>query len=206
MYVHIEKKCLKMVVPLMMALALIACSKKAYIDVDYRLPADTDALAGRTVTIETRDLRSEKEIFDKRAKEQFKYFTGLFALSLILPEDQQKVLGAYELPKLFEAALAQRLQKLGVAVSDASSPNIAVFQIKIIQFRIKLIGQKWMADVRYEANLSQDAHLVAREVVTGSAERTKLVGSGGAEKVIGEIFTDMINRLDIERLFAQAKL
>ncbi|MGD9311034.1 MAG: hypothetical protein PVG51_17955, partial [Desulfosarcina sp.] len=145
MYVHIEKKCLKMVVPLMMALALIACSKKAYIDVDYRLPADTDALAGRTVTIETRDLRSEKEIFDKRAKEQFKYFTGLFALSLILPEDQQKVLGAYELPKLFEAALAQRLQKLGVAVSDASSPNIAVFQIKIIQFRIKLIGQKWMA-------------------------------------------------------------
>ena len=57
MYVHIEKKCLKMVVPLMMALALIACSKKAYIDVDYRLPADTDALAGRTVTIETRDLR-----------------------------------------------------------------------------------------------------------------------------------------------------
>ena len=206
MNVHIVKEYLNKVVPLMLAIALISCSKKAYIDVDYHLPADIDTLAGRMVTVETRDIRSEKEIFDKRAKEKFKYFTGLFALSLILPEDQQKVLGAYELPKLFETAFVQRLKKLGVEVSAESSPNIPVFQIKIIQFRIKLIGQKWMAEVRYEANLSQDANLVAREVVTGSAERTKLMGSGGAEKVIGEIFTDMINRLDIERLFAQAKL
>jgi hypothetical protein len=43
-------------------------------------------------------------------------------------------------------------------------------------------------------------------VVTGSAERLKVMGRGGAEKVIGEIFTEMINRLNIERLFAQAKL
>ena len=34
----------------------------------------------------------------------------------------------------------------------------------------------------------------------------KVVGSGGAEKVIGEIFTEMINRLNVERLFQQAKL
>jgi hypothetical protein len=34
----------------------------------------------------------------------------------------------------------------------------------------------------------------------------KLMGSGGAEKVISEIFTDMINRLNIERLFQQANL
>jgi hypothetical protein len=69
-----------------------------------------------------------------------------------------------------------------------------------------LIGQKWMADISYEASLTQDTQLVAREVVTGSAERLKVMGSGGAEKVIGEIFTDMINRLNIERLFQQAKL
>jgi hypothetical protein len=63
-----------------------------------------------------------------------------------------------------------------------------------------------MADISYEASLTQDTQLVAREVVTGSAERLKMIGSGGAEKVIGEIFTDMINRLNIERLFQQAKL
>ncbi|MDX2454748.1 hypothetical protein, partial [Desulfosarcina sp.] len=84
--------------------------------------------------------------------------------------------------------------------------SIPVFQININQFHINLVGLKWMADISYEVSLTQDTQLVAREVVSGSAERLKVMGSGGAEKVIGEIFTDMINRLNIERLFQQAKL
>jgi hypothetical protein len=191
---------------LLMVVACFACAKKSYIDVDYRLPSDAGTLAGRTVFFETRDLRSDTEIFNKRANENFKHFTGLFSLSLVMPDDQQKVLGAYPLPKLFEAALKQRLQKLGVGVTAKPSPNIPVFQINIKQFRINLIGQKWMTEISYEASLTQDTQLVAREVVSGSAERLKVMGSGGAEKVIGEIFTDMINRLNIERLFQQAKL
>lgn len=197
---------LKIAIPLLLAAVFISCAKKLYIDVDYQLPTSADTLAGRTVFVETRDMRNDAEVFDQRAKNNFKHFTGLFALSLMLPEDQHKVLGAYELPMLFETALVQRLQKLGVGVSAESAPDIPVFQIKVNQFYIKLIGQKWLADVGYEASLTQDTQLVAREVVTGSAERMKLMGSGGAEKVISEIFTDMINRLNIERLFQQAKL
>ena len=146
------------------------------------------------------------EIFNKRANEKFEHFTGLFSLSLVMSDEQQKIVGAYPLPKLFEAALAQRLQKLGVGISAAPSPSLPVFQININQFHINLVGQKWMADISYEVSLTQDTQLVAREVVSGSAERLKVMGGGGAEKVIGEIFTDMINRLNIERLFQQAKL
>ena len=191
---------------LMAAAMLFSCAKKSYIDVDYRLPAATNTLTDRTVFVETRDHRVQTEIFNKRAKDQFQYFTGLFALSLELPDDQYKIVGAFELPMLFEAALVKRLQKLGVDTVAERSPDIPVFQIKINRFHIKLIGQKWLADVSYEASLTKDAHLIAREVVSGSAERLKIMGSGGAEKVIGEIFTEMINRLNIEHLFAQAKL
>lgn len=198
--------CLKIAIPLLLAAVFISCAKKFYIDVDYQLPTAADTLAGRTVFVETRDMRNDAEVFDQRAKNNFKHFTGLFALSLMLPEDQHKELGAYELPMLFETALVQRLQKLGVGVSAEPARDIPVFQIKVNQFYIKLIGQKWLADVSYEVSLTQDTQLVAREVVTGSAERMKLMGSGGAEKVISEIFTDMINRLNIERLFQQAKL
>ena len=197
---------LKMTILLLVATLCFSCAKKSYIDVDYRLPATADSLTGRTVFLETRDLRSETEIFNKRAKENFEHFTGLFSLSLVMPDDQSKILGAYPLPKLFETALKQRLQKLGVAASASPSPSIPVFQININQFHINLVGQKWMADISYEVSLTQDTQLVAREVVSGSAERLKVMGSGGAEKVIGEIFTDMINRLNIERLFQQAKL
>jgi len=197
---------LKMTILLLVATLCFSCAKKSYIDVDYRLPATADSLTGRTVFLETRDLRSETEIFNKRAKENFEHFTGLFSLSLVMPDDQSKILGAYPLPKLFETALKQRLQKLGVAATASPSPSIPVFEININQFHINLVGQKWMADISYEVSLTQDTQLVAREVVSGSAERLKVMGSGGAEKVIGEIFTDMINRLNIERLFQQAKL
>ena len=206
MALKIVNGCLKMTMLLLVATLCFSCAKKSYIDVDYRLPTTADTLTGRTVFVETLDLRSDTEIFNKRAKEKFEHFTGLFSLSLEMPDNQQKVLGAYELPILFEVALKQRLQKLGVGIAATHSPSVPVFQININQFRINLIGQKWMADISYEASLTQDTQLVAREVVTGSAERLKMIGSGGAEKVIGEIFTDMINRLNIERLFQQAKL
>jgi hypothetical protein len=206
MVLKIVNVCLKMTILLLAATLCFSCAKKSYIDVDYRLPATADTLTGRTVFVESRDLRNNTEIFNKRAKEKFEHFTGLFSLSLVMPDDQAKVLGAYTLPKLFETALTQRLKKLGVGVSAAPSQSVPVFQININQFHIKLVGQKWNADISYAVSLAQDTKLVAREAVSGSAERLKVMGSGGAEKVIGEIFTDMINRLDIERLFQQAKL
>lgn len=184
----------------------LACGKKSYIDVDYRLPSRADTLTGRSVVVQTLDHRSEKEIFNERAKKKFEHFTGLFTLSLETPDNQQTVIGAYELPMLFETALTKRLQKLGVSVTKEQSVSLPVFKININQFRIKLTGQKWMADISYEVSLSRDNELIAREAVTGSAERLKVIGSGGAEKVIGEIFTDMVNRLNVERLFQQANL
>lgn len=198
--------CFKMTILSLVAMGCFACAKKSYIDVDYRLPLAADTLAGRTVFVETRDLRSDPEIFNERARDKFEHFTGRFALLLEMPDDQRKVLGAYELPMLFESALTQRLQKLGVKVIGEPLPGVPVFHIRISQFRINLVGRKWMADISYEASLTHDTQRMAREGVTGSAERMKVMGSGGAEKVIGEIFTDMINRLNIEGLFQQAGL
>jgi hypothetical protein len=44
------------------------------------------------------------------------------------------------------------------------------------------------------------------ETVVGNAERINIIGRKGADTVISEIFTDMLNRVDIVKLFAQAKL
>lgn len=206
MALKIVNLCLKMTILLLVAALSFSCAKKSYIDVDYHLPLAEGSLAGRTVFMETQDDRSDTEIFDHRAKAEFQDFTGLFALSLQLSGERQKVLGAYELPELFETALAQRLDRMGVKMAAQRTPDLPVFQVKIDRFKIKLVGRKWMADIRYEASLTRDGQLIAREVVSGSAERLKVMGSGGAEKVIGEIFTEMINRLNIERLFQQANL
>lgn len=203
---HMKRSWLK--ITLLGAILIVgyACAKKSYIYVDYRLPSVTDRLQGRSVFVETHDLRNNPEIFNPRAKEAFANFTGLFSLSLIKPNDEQTLKGAYELPMLFEAALKERLHTLGITIAGEQSANISLFKIDLNQFRIKLVGQKWIADISYEVSLTQDNQTVSREVVTGSAERLKIIGSGGADKVIGEIFTEMINRLNVERLFQQANL
>jgi hypothetical protein len=41
---------------------------------------------------------------------------------------------------------------------------------------------------------------------SGEAERLKTVGHGAADKVMSELFTDTVNRLDIRRLFERSKL
>lgn len=184
----------------------MACAKKSFIYVDYRLPTVTDSLEGRTVFVQTNDLRINEEIFPPRAKKKFENFTGLFSLSLIKPDNEPTLKGAYTLPKLFEAALKERLLSLGISISDEQPSGTPIFKIDLKQFRINLIGQKWVADITYEVSLTQDNQTVSRETVTGSAERLKILGSGGAEKIMGEIFTEMINRLNINRLFQQANL
>lgn len=186
----------------------VACAKKPYIDIDYRLPPTSGTLPGRTVFIESQDLRTDTQIFNERAKEQFENFTGLFALLLESSDDQtgQKiVIGAYPLPALFETVIKKRLQQLGVEVIPEPSADALVLRVEINQFRINLVEQKWMADVEFEAKLIDGKRTISRETVTGSAQRVKIMGSAGAEKVIGEIFTDTINRLNIERMFDQTK-
>lgn len=206
MFRHMIRMNRRMALLIAAGVVMAACAKKAYIDVDYRLPPTDASLIGRTVFIETRDDRTDKEIFNQRAKDEFPHFTGFFSLRLQSPDGQSTALGAYDVPELFETAIARRLEKMDVATAAERTPDIPVFQVRLEQFTIKLIGRKWTADIRYEASLTRDGRLIAREVVSGSAERMKIMGRGGAEKVISEIFAEMINRLNIERLFQQAKL
>ena len=190
----------------LMLVTTLSCAKKTIINVDYRLPDAAKTMAGKAVYIESRDLRSDTEIFNQRAQEEFEAFTGLFSLSTVTPDGRFAVVGNYPLPQLFEAAMKQRLVRMGIAVSDEPSVATPLFRIDIQRFRIERVGQKWMADIGYEVSLTRDQRQIARERVAGSAERLQVMGSAGAEKVIGEIFSEMMNRLDVERLFAQAKL
>lgn len=194
------------VMALMVVATFVSCAKSPYINVDYRPPDGHPVMIpAETVAIEAVDLREDTPIFNDEAKNTFKNFSGEFSLLMRESESQQTSLGHHTLPQLFETAFAQRLQRLGVDVIDRPSPETLRFQIGISQFRIGLDGNTWRTDISYKASLLEDGKTVTSETVTGSAKRPKIAGRGGAEKAISEIFTDVINQLDIERLFAEAE-
>jgi hypothetical protein len=67
-------------------------------------------------------------------------------------------------------------------------------------FRIDLERHKWVADLEYAVALHKPSGTVLTEKIHGNAERVKLIGKRDIEKVIGEIFSDSVNRLNLKRL------
>ena len=176
-----------------------ACASKSYIDVNYRLPVASEDLKGKRVFLECRDIRSDKTIFGQNAQAEFKHFTGLFSLSV----NQGKkpfVAGAFDLPSLFKEAFKRRLENSGLDVITQKEKTIPVLEIVIKEFRLDLVDRKWVAAIRYEARLLKGDLLLVTKTISGDAERLKVIGQGDAEKMLGEIFTDIVNRLNLGKL------
>jgi hypothetical protein len=187
----------------MMVMLAAGCSKPSYIDVRYGLPAASDSLSGTQVALTIIDERSDTAVFAGDAKKEFEYFTGIYSLS-IGDEDRSHVAGTYELPGLLAEAFRQRLTALGVEVVPSPSKEAPLLEIVLRRFQLEGAGGKWLADVSYEARLVVDGNLRATQTVAGKAERMRLMGHSGAEKVLGEIFTESVNKFDLQKLLNKA--
>jgi hypothetical protein len=72
--------------------------------------------------------------------------------------------------------------------------------------KVDLVKKKWTVTMSYEARIIQNGEVLATQIISGQGERVKVVGKGDADKVMGEVFEDLVNRLDVPRLFRQARL
>ncbi len=191
---------------MLIGVLVLACATKSYINVNYRLPLSSYDLKGKKVFLEIKDMRSDKAIFGEKAKTKFKNFTGLFLFSLSKGEQKDYVIGAFYLPSLFEAAFSRRLENMGIEILTEQKETEPVIEIDLKKFILDLADRKWVAEISYEARLIKENRLLARETISGNAKRYKLLSQGDVEKVLGEIFTDLVNNLDFRKLFQQAEL
>lgn len=185
---------------------LNACTGRPYLIVDYQVPHASQQLAGQSVRLEIKDMREDPYIFTPRASMEFRDFEERYALAWIM-EDQSRILaGEHDLQNLFKEAFKKRLEVLGVSVVPDHQETAPLFEVDLKEFKIDLQNHKWMAKVSYMVNLGKDEKTIAHENVVGTAERTKIIGRKGADTVISEIFSDMLNRVDIIKLFENAEL
>ena len=49
----------------------------------------------------------------------------------------------------------------------------------------------------YQANLIKENRVVGGETITGSAERLRVISGKNAELIIGELVSDVVNRLNL---------
>jgi hypothetical protein len=182
-----------------------SCTSSHLLRVHYKLPEASDSLAGARVSLSLEDQRRNKAFLTQNARDTLNDFSGYFTLTISEPDSGKKLLGAFDLTSAVKEIFKNRLRHDDIAVVD---PKEDVAEIKIVlkEFLLDLQGRDWIFNMSYQANLTSQGKITVSETITGNAQRLKTVGSGGAEKVVSELVTDMANKLEIAKLFRRAGL
>jgi ABC-type uncharacterized transport system auxiliary subunit len=182
-----------------------ACANKPFLIVHYQLPAPADTPMNKRVSLMIRDIRENKAFLSESARKSLPEFNDTYSLVVVKADGSGNLLGIYEVEALIAETFERRLNSLGLQVGPSADQSEYELEIKLSKFNLDLTGRNWVVTMNYQANLSKNSRVLAVESVDGSAQRLKMMGAGDAEKLLGELLTDMVNRLDLERLFQQAQ-
>jgi len=191
---------------LMVGIMMVSCATSSYIPIRYQLPPASEQLKGQTVSLTFKDLRAEKNFLSPGAQKEFKKFSGLFSLYLARTNQPEELVGGFNVETLFKEAVKGRLEGMGVKVAAGPSSGVPVMEIRLKEFFLDYKSLRWFTTVSYQAQLSKDKGNSATETVTISGERMKTIGRGEVEKYLGEIFSESLNKLNVDKLFQQAGL
>ena len=189
---------------LFIALTIGSCASKNYLVVNYQLPSETITAKETEIVLIFKDRRAEQAIVTQSAKMALKDFSGNFALIVTSDSKNERLVGAFSLSSLMKSIFTQRLKNAGIRVASEDQGQATALEIILKAFKLDLVERKWVVQMSYQANFLKHNRFVSGETITGNAERLRVVGSKDAEKVIGELMTDAVNRLDLDALFRSA--
>ena len=186
--------------------SMVSCATVPELKLNYRLPPESDALKGKKVTLFFEDKRAVEDILGEGARKDFKIFSGNISFSLARGSEPGFKIGIYDLPSLFMEAFKRRLENLGVEVISERKKGEIRIVIELKEFLLDLKDRKWVMKMDYVAKLVKNEEVLTKQMISGQGERLKLIGRRQADIVLGEIFTDLVNKADVSRLFRQAGL
>jgi len=183
-----------------------ACASSNVLNVKYQLPPHAGISTARAVAIAFDDERKTEAFLTPSARNELKDFAGVYALTVTPPGGSGELKGAYTLDSLFKELLRYRLENAGVKVAAPGATAEAEVMLILNEFQLDFGDRKWTTLVAYRAQLMRGGAMLSQQTVNGSAERVFLTGKRDADRVVGELLSDAINKLDVALLFKQAGL
>jgi hypothetical protein len=178
------------------------CSPIPHLELTYRLPPVQKALTGKKVFVSVEDMRKDKNTLGTGARQDLEGPSGDISISIARGEGPGIIKGIYQPPGLMKEALENRLRYEGANVVQEGEASTGI-SILIKSFLLDRQDRKWKVNIAYEARLVTDGKVLFRQAVSGEAERFELVGTEQASVVLGDLFTDVMNRLDLNKLFQE---
>jgi hypothetical protein len=173
------------------------CAAKNFLTVNYQLPTESDELKDTRVVLTVKDIREDTRIVTPSAQKALKNFTGHFALIVAQKNKEDRLVGAFSLSSMIREIFYQRLKNAGVQVVTEEDIGVPTVEIVLKEFKLDLANRKWFITMNYQANLIKQNRVVAGEKITGSAERLRVISGKNAEIIIGELVSDVVNRLNL---------
>jgi len=184
----------------------VSCASRPELKINYSMPSATDELNEEKVYLSFDDARRTKDIIGGGAKKVFRNFSGNISLSIEREHDEAGFkIGLFDLRNVFLESFTRKLEGLGMTVVSNKMESQNELMISVNEFVLDLVDGKWISSIDYEARLILNGELRAKQMITSQAERFKLVGQSQANILMGEIFTDSVNRLDVGKLYKQVK-
>jgi hypothetical protein len=183
---------------------LLSCSPIPYLQVEYRLPTKSEMLQGKRVYVTVEDTRTHKDIIGEGARQEFENFSGNLSFSVAHASGPGTAVGIYDVASLFKEAFIRRLQNEGVEVAPGAEKGTLQLTLILQRFLLDLTDREWTLKMAYELKLSKDGNVLSTQMVSGDGERMKLIGRDQADVLAGEVFTDLVNRADLNKLFRDA--
>jgi hypothetical protein len=177
-----------------------SCASKNFLTVKYQLPPQAVERKEIKVALAVKDIREDPGIATKSAKMALKNFTEHFALIVAQENKKDRLVGAFSLSSMIREIFKHRLENAGVVVAAEEDPLTPLVEIVLKEFKIDLQNRKWIITMNYQANLVKQNRIAGGETVTGSAERLRVVGSKDAEIIVGELVSDVANKLNLNEL------
>ena len=180
-----------------------SCSTIPVPRINYRLPPlSADNFKGKKITLLLEDARDKKGVLGEGALKEFGPFSGNVSLTLSGDKGENVTLGIFDPGSLFMEAFKKRFEDLGVQAVSTRLPGQMILVIVLKEFRLDLIDRKWVVKMGYEAKVEKDGLVIYRNNIKGDGERLKLMGNAQADILMSEVFTDVINRLDLKKVFS----
>ena len=186
---------------LFVAMATSFCASKNFLVINYQLPQEPQIPKEASVSLVFKDSREEPAIVTKSAKMALKDFSGNFTLIVAQENKNGRLVGAFGLRSMIKQIFKHRLENAGIRVASEGEIRETVVEIILKAFKLDLVERKWVINMTYQANLVRQNRFIAGETITGSAERLRVVGSKDAELIVGELVSDVVNRLNLSELF-----
>jgi hypothetical protein len=101
-------------------------------------------------------------------------------------------------------AFKRKLAAAGFNPETIEGNDSPVVVIVVKKFFLDLVKHNWIGRIAYDAKLLVDGRVKVTRSIEGSARRLNALGRADADTLVGELFTDCVNRLDLHGLFEVA--